>query len=143
MNTNTNSTAPSTDQGKGIFAKTRDYIHKKAATDEQLLNEKPFSDQIKTKIPSSTHEAAQKVDGVIDDVKKKFAERLDEGTDRVPKHIQQTEAKEPGLVRSTLYEATKSPEVKQREEFREKPLMEQLSAMGNGQVNENLSEIFA
>ena len=147
MNTNTNSAATNTataaEQQKGIFAKTRDFIHEKTATDQQLMNEKPYVEQIKSSLPGSTDEAAQKFDAAVGDIKKKFTERLDEGTDRVPKHVQKAEEKQPGLVRTKLYEATKSPEVKQREEFRQKPIMEQLSAMSNGTTNENFSEILA
>lgn len=144
MNTNTNSSATTaTEQQKGIFAKTRDLIHEKVATNQQLMSEKPYVEQVKSSIPGSTDEAVQKFDAAVGDVKKKFTERLDEGTDRVPKHIQKAEERQPGLVRTKLYEATKSPEVKQREEFRQKPIMEQLSAMSSGTTDENFTEILA
>ena len=145
MNTNANSTSNSAteQQQKGILAKTRDYIHEKAATDQQLMKEKPYVEQIKSSIPTSTDEAAKKLDDTVGDIKKKFNERLDEGTDRVPKHLQKAEEQKPGLIRTKLYEATKSPEVKQREEFRQKPVMEQLSALSSGDTNENFSEILA
>jgi hypothetical protein len=139
---------------KGILEKTRDYIHQKVATDDQLLQEKPMSEQIKAKLPNNSKDAAETIDStisaVMSDVKTKFNERLDEGTERAEQRKQKEQQSGPGVigkkvegVKSKLYEATKPPEVKTREEFREKPFAEKVQALAKNETTENLSEILA
>ena len=132
---------------KSVLAKSRDYIHQTVATEDQLMDEKPFSEQVKAKIPADTTEAAEKLDSTVsamyNDVKEKFNERIDEGTKRMEKHEKDDGNTSSGGIKQKIYEATKSPEVKAREEFRQKPLMEKVSLLANNETRENVSEIFA
>ena len=133
-------------QQKNILEKTRDFIHQKVATEDQLLQEKPYSEQVLKTVPTTTDQVALKVDEDIQNTKKKFNERLDEGTDRVPKHIQKEQQESAGVVhavKNKINEATKSPDVKQREEFREKSLTEKIQDLSSGKTNENFSEIMS
>ena len=139
--------ATETPSNRGVIAKSRDYIHEKVATEEQLLNEKPFSEQVMAKMPADTKEAAEKLDSTVsavyNDVKEKFNERIDEGTKRMEKHKDTDSSSTGGGITRKIYEATKSPEVKAREEFRQKPIMDKLSMLANNETKEGVTEIFA
>ena len=127
-----------------IIEKARDKIHEKVATDEQLLHEKPTPDQLREKMPRDTHEIAEAIDNTIDNVKQKFNERLDEGTEGGANHNKKEEDSGPGLVggiKNKIYEATKPPEVKQREEFREASFTEKLGKLSSNEANESVLEV--
>lgn len=118
---------------KNVIEKSRDFIHEKTGTEEQLLKEKPMHEQISAKMPNSTKEAAEKLEATVkntvDDVKTKLNERLDEGTERAAEHQQQQKDDHPSgqnVITQKIFEATKSPEVKEREEFRQKPFVEKV-----------------
>jgi hypothetical protein len=128
----------------GILDKTRDMIHEKVASDDQLLNEKPTPDQLREKMPNNQHEIAEAIDNTIDSVKARFNERLDEGTERADNHKQESSG--PGLiggVKNKIYEATKAPDVKEREEFRDSSVTEKLGKLSSNETNESIMEVFS
>lgn len=147
------STTKATQTPKSMIEKSRDYIHEKVATEEQLMKEKPFTEQMKAKIPADSKEAAEKIDStynaVASNVKEKFhelQERVNEGTESMEQHKNETKesSSSNGLgIKNKIYEATKSPEVKEREDFRQKPLKDKLATMADNKTNESIAEVFA
>lgn len=125
-------------QQGGLMEKVRDTIHEKVATKEQLYDEKPRVEKLKETMPSDTKEAVDMaksgVTSAIDDVKEKFNERIDEGTPREQLHHENKKdgsdkgllQKQIGEVKNSIYEATKSPDVKEREEFEKMPIVDRL-----------------
>jgi len=126
---------PATDDSKGLFDKARDYVHEKVATDEQLQKEKPMDERIQDAMPKSTDDAANKVGEAFnkakEDFKERFDERLNEGKEQSSKENNQDS---PGILndaKDKIYDATKSPDVKDREKFRQADIGEKINIVKN------------
>lgn len=111
---------------KGALEKAREKIHEKVATDEELLDEKPPLERVKAKMPTNTHEVAEAIGNSWDSVREKYRAGR-EGTEREEQKKKQTEPQgviEP--IRRKIYEATKSPDVKDRQEFEREPVADKI-----------------
>ena len=114
----------------------RDYVHETVATDEQLQKEKPIDQKVKEAVPNSMDDAVNKASNVVNNVKEdftqKFNERIDEGTDRVQQHKDNTNNNNNGpmsQLQDKIYEHTKSPSLKEREQFEQADLQGKLQMM--------------
>lgn len=129
------------DNNKNIVDKARDFVHEKVAKDEELRQERPVDEKLMDKVPKDTQELGSKVAQTArnakDNLKEKFNERLDEGTEREKNHEQnQNTEQNPVLetARKTLYEKTKSPETKEREDYEQAPLTEKIEKLKGDHV---------
>lgn len=128
-----------TSNAKAIIEKSRDYIHRKVATEEQLLHEKPLRKQLKEKIPTNPIEVEEKIGTSIYKVMVDIKQTLNEEQE-TPRTapMPPKESNSNGPIQATkrritnaIYEATKSSEVRKREEFLKKPLEDKLQEVFN------------
>lgn len=127
---------PAINENQNIVDKARDFVHEKVATKEQLQKEKPMDEKVKDAIPKDTQDLTNKVGNVLqntkNDIKERFNERLDEGTEREQQRNQDDRnmlQKKVDNVKDKVYDATKSPSLKEREEFQQADLMKKLDMM--------------
>lgn len=122
---------------KGLLEKTREIIHMNVATDEELMKEKPALDRLKANMPSSAKEAIDMAKNtLLKDNTKKEQENAETYS---PFEHEKGDGRPIEAVRSKLYEVTKSAEVKEREEFENKPLKERIQHLhekGSGMPKE-------
>lgn len=120
-------------KNESIKEKARDFIHEKVAKDEELQNERPPDQKFVDSIPVNTHEVAEVIDNSMADVKQKFTERLDEGTEREKRHQEEQNLnpvqEKLKNARETIYEKTKPPDVKDREKFQDASFTEKFHMM--------------
>ena len=123
------------EEDKSLLQKARENIHEKVATDEQLHQEKPPFKQFQDSLPQDGQEAVDMaksgVENAVQDMKNKFNERIDEGTERAQKHQDTGSDKnilqqQVDSARNAIYEATKSEKVKEREEMANKDFCDRL-----------------
>lgn len=131
------------DKDHNILDQTREFIHETVKTQERREQEKPLTEKVKEKMPDSAEEAGADVGKFFDDLgtsaKKKFNQRVDEGTEREKsgenekeeedqekKNIVDATKEKIHDIRETVYDATKSKEEKEAEEEAEKPLVDKI-----------------
>ena len=109
---------------KGLLEKARESIHKKVATDEELMQEKPALDRLKASMPSSAKEAVDMAKNTLSTNGTKDDQENDEAYS--PFENEKGDGHPIEAARSKLYEATKSADVKERQEFENKSLKERI-----------------
>ena len=131
----------SSENNNNIIEQARDFIHEKVATDEQLQQEKPIDQKIQDAIPSDPQDAVNRVSNaaknVTQDIQDRFNKRLDEGTDRAGKKQEITRSVLMDRMREKAYEATKSPEVQQREAFNQASIPEKMNILQEKEDEKN------
>lgn len=129
-----------------LLGKAREYVHKNVATEEQLQQEKPIDQKAKEAVPNDMNDAVDKAGSVLgimkDDVVQRFNERIDEGTKRAERHKEEPEGTKGPIsqLQDKIYENTKSPSLRDREQFQQADLMGKLDMMQNMDANEKVQD---
>ena len=125
------------ESNKGLLEKARESIHKTVATDEELMQEKPALDRLKASLPSSAKEAVDMAKNTLSTNGTKDGQENSETY--TPFENEKGDGHPIEAARSKLYEATKSADVKERQEFENKSLKDRIQHLhekGSGDQKE-------
>ena len=104
---------------KGILESAREIIHEKVATDEQLYQEKSFTEKIKDSIPCDTKEAVDMLGSAFsaDATSKTTTNQMDLAPSVIPQTFKAT-------VQEKISEATKPPSMGEKDSRRSGKMVE-------------------